>query len=99
MGSATVVGGVEIGLIGGVARAVERDLSFICLKKGKDRLPQPGILTSQPEETSNNNSSIAEKMDRLFKVSRNRASLVENFQQTVISWQFMVFSLKSQQNQ
>jgi hypothetical protein len=47
----------------------------IALKKGRERLPQPGMLTSQPEEIRSNNKSIAEKMDKLFKVSRNRAFL------------------------
>ena len=42
------------------------------LKKGRERLPQPGMLTSQPEEIRSRSNSIAEKMDRLFKVSRNR---------------------------
>jgi hypothetical protein len=41
------------------------------LKKGRERFPHPGILTSQPVEISNSSKSIAEKMDRLFKVSRN----------------------------
>ena len=41
------------------------------LKKGRERFPHPGILTSQPVEINNSNKSIAEKMDRLFKVSRN----------------------------
>jgi hypothetical protein len=44
-------------------------------KKGNDRMPQPGILTTQPVEISKNTSNIADKMDRLFKVSRNRTSL------------------------
>ena len=42
------------------------------LKNGRERLPHPGMLTSQPEETISKSNNIAEKMDRLFKVSRNR---------------------------
>jgi hypothetical protein len=41
------------------------------LKKGRDRLPHPGILTSQPEEIRRSRSNIAEKMDKLLRVSRN----------------------------
>jgi hypothetical protein len=32
-------------------------------------------LTSQPEDIRSNSNSIADKMERLFKVSRNRAFL------------------------
>jgi hypothetical protein len=57
----------------------------ICLKKGKERLPQPGILTSQPVEISNKSINIAEKIERLLKVSRNgsfpESVLVEVFSQ------------------
>jgi len=42
------------------------------LKKGRERLPHPGIFTSQPEEIRSKSNNIAEKIDRLFKVSRNR---------------------------
>jgi len=42
----------------------------ICLKKGRDLFPHPGILTSQPVEIMRSSISIAEKMDRLLKVSR-----------------------------
>src|SRR5579862_4643169 len=57
--------GVETGLAVGTGGVTG-------LKKGRDRLPQPGILTSQPEEMRSKSNSMAEKIDRLFKVSRNR---------------------------
>jgi hypothetical protein len=44
------------------------------LKKGSDLLPHPGMLTSQPEEIRRRSNNMAEKMERLFKVSRNRVS-------------------------
>ena len=44
------------------------------LKKGSDLLPHPGMLTSQPEEIRRRSNNIAEKMERLFKVSRNSVS-------------------------
>jgi hypothetical protein len=47
------------------------------LKKGRERLPQPGILTSHPVEIMRSTRSMAENMDRLFRVSRNPRSLVE----------------------
>jgi hypothetical protein len=53
---------------------VGMDAGWIFLKKGRERFPQPGILTSQPEESRRINSSIAEKIERLLKVSRNRGS-------------------------
>lgn len=49
----------------------------IFLKKGRVRLPQPGILTSHPVEIMRRTNNMAEKMDRLFRVSRNPESLVE----------------------
>ena len=49
----------------------------IFLKKGSERFPQPGILTSHPVEIRRSTNNMAEKMDRLFKVSRNPESLVE----------------------
>jgi hypothetical protein len=58
--------GVEVGT-GGV----------IFLKKGRERLPHPGILTSHPVEIMRSTNNMAEKMDRLFRVSRNPESLVE----------------------
>jgi hypothetical protein len=61
---------------------VKTGFSFIFLKKGRERLPQPGILTLQPEEIKSNNNNIAENIDKLFNVSRNRESLVEIFQLT-----------------
>ena len=56
----------------GVGIGVGRALGVIFLKKGRDRFPQPGILTSQPEEIIRSNINIAEKMDRLLRVSRKR---------------------------
>ena len=66
-------------LVGGkVVEATERELLPVenvfwstGLKKGKERLPQPGILTSQPVEMSNKSINIAEKIERLLNVSRN----------------------------
>jgi hypothetical protein len=46
------------------------------LKKGRDRLPQPGMLTSHPVEIIRRSSNIAENMERLLKVSRNCSFLV-----------------------
>lgn len=40
-------------------------------KEGKERLPHPGILISQPVEISNKSINIAEKIDRPLNVSRN----------------------------
>jgi hypothetical protein len=48
----------------------------ICLKKGRDLFPHPGILTSQPVEIMRSSISIAEKMERLLKVSRKCSFLV-----------------------
>ncbi len=47
-----------------------------CLKKGRERFPQPGMLTSQPLETIRRSINIAEKMERLLKVSRKVPFLV-----------------------
>ena len=55
---------------GGIGRE-----SVVLLKKGRVLFPQPGILTTHPDEISNKTKSIAEKMERLLKVSRNRVAL------------------------
>lgn len=62
---------VETGMDGPETDVGEATGAFMGLKKGRERLPQPGIFTSQPDEISNNINNIAEKMDKLFKVSRN----------------------------
>ena len=56
---------------GGIGRE-----TLVVLKKGRVLFPQPGILTTHPDEISNKTKSIAEKMERLLKVSRNRMTLV-----------------------
>ena len=73
---------VEAGVGTGETMALPKDgvagmgvgmgVGTIFLKKGRERLPQPGILTSQPEEISRSSINIAEKMDRLLRVSRKR---------------------------
>ena len=67
IGLAAETGGaaMELGL-------VEAGGGLTGLKNGRERLPHPGMFTSQPEEIINKSNNIAEKMDRLFKVSRNR---------------------------
>jgi hypothetical protein len=57
--------------LGGIGRE-----SLVVLKKGRVLFPQPGMLTTHPDEISNKTKSIAEKMERLLKVSRNRMTLV-----------------------
>jgi hypothetical protein len=64
-----------LGLTGAAAGGTGVGGGTMALKNGRERLPQPGILTSHPEEMRRRRSNIAEKMERLFKVSRNRASL------------------------
>ena len=65
-------GAEEVGAIGVLITGTGIGVGVgICLKKGRERLPQPGMFTSHPEEISNSNNSIAEKMDRLLRVSRN----------------------------
>jgi hypothetical protein len=67
------VTGIELVVedFGGIGRE-----SLVVLKKGRVLFPQPGILTTHPDEISNKTKSIAEKMERLLKVSRNRMTLV-----------------------
>ena len=57
--------------MGALVLLVMTATGIIGLKNGRERLPHPGILTSQPVEIINNSISIAEKMERLLNVSRN----------------------------
>jgi hypothetical protein len=58
----------ELALLAAVVAALLEDMG---LKKGRERLPQPGTLMSQPVEIMSKSINIAEKMERLLNVSRN----------------------------
>ena len=45
--------------------------SITGLKRGRDRFPHPGILSTQPVETSTSNTNKADNSEMLLKVSRN----------------------------